>query len=128
LVHDTPSRREARRLKKSAKATLKEAQTLAGISEAEELAEQIATVAWKLKEKAEWLQENARLEDLEVVEEPLIRTTKKGERREYLRWICYWREGGRVKKTYIGSCTKMDRHQALEKARALKAKALGLNP
>ena len=91
------------------------------------MAEQIATMAWKLKNRGGAVAGKChRLEDLAVVGESLVRTTKKGERREYLKWICYWREGGRVTKTYLGSCTKMDRHQALEKARDLKAKALGL--
>jgi hypothetical protein len=121
MVHDTPARREARKLREVAIALSKEARTLAGISEAKSLAEKKAKEAQELEEQARRLQERARLEDLKVVQEPLIKTTKKGERREYHRWVCYWREDGRLRKIYLGSCKKIGRVEALAKARKMKS-------
>lgn len=121
MVHDTPARREARKLREEAKALNKEACTLAEISEAEGLAEKKGKEANRLMEQARRLQERARLEDLRVVQEPLTKTTKKGARREYLRWVCYWREGGRLRKIYLGSCRKISQVEALTKARNLKS-------
>ena|GEM_PF-282406 len=120
MVHDTPARREAKKLREEATALSKEAHTLARISEAEGLAEKKAMEAKKLREESQRLQERARLEDLKVVQEPLTKTTKKGERREYLRWVCYWREGGRLRKIYLGSCKKISQAEALVKARKMK--------
>jgi hypothetical protein len=121
MVHDTPARREARKLREEATALSKEACTLAEISEAEGLAEKKANEAKKLMGEARRLQERARLEDLKVVQEPLTKTTKKGERREYLRWVCYWRESGRLRKIYLGSCKKISQVEALAKARKMKS-------
>lgn len=45
-----------------------------------------------------------------------------------------WREGGdkynrgTVRNVHLGSCDKMDEETALLKARAIKAKALGIEP
>lgn len=121
MVHDTLARTEARKLREEAKALIKEAHTLAGISEAEGLAEKKAMKAKKLREEAQKLQERARLEDIKVVQEPLTKATKKGERRKYLRWVCYWRESGRLCKIYLGSCKKINQAEALAKAKMMKS-------
>jgi hypothetical protein len=121
MVHDIPARIEARKLREKAKTLSKEAHILAKISGAEDLAEKKAMEAKKLMEEAQRLQEKARLEDLKVVQEPLTKTTKKGERREYFRWVCYWREGGRLCKIYLGSCKKISQAEALAKATMMKS-------
>ena len=36
-----------------------------------------------------------------------------------------WREGGKVRKVYLGPCRKLSRADALQKARAMKKEALG---
>jgi len=36
-----------------------------------------------------------------------------------------WREGGKPRKVYLGSCRKMSKEEALQKARATKKEALG---
>jgi hypothetical protein len=36
-----------------------------------------------------------------------------------------WREGSRVRNVHLGSCRKVSRDQALQKAREAKAEALG---
>jgi len=38
-----------------------------------------------------------------------------------------WREGERVRNVHLGSCTKLDEETALQKAREMKAEALGLS-
>ena len=35
-----------------------------------------------------------------------------------------WQEGGRLHKVYLGSCKKLSRAEALQKARKMKAEAL----
>ncbi len=127
MVHDTPARREARRLKKGATALSREARTLAGIADIGDLAEKKAMKAWRFREIAQRLKEKARLEDLSVCQETLTKATQKGERREYFRWICYWRQGGKLRKVYLGSCNKLGQREALAKAKRLKAEALGLD-
>jgi hypothetical protein len=37
-----------------------------------------------------------------------------------------WREGGKTRNVHLGSCKKMDASEALQKARAMKAEALGI--
>jgi len=61
------------------------------------------------------------------MQEPLVKQTKKG-KRTYYRWVASWREGGRCRKVYLGSCRVMSREAALQKARGMKAKALNAVP
>ncbi len=47
-------------------------------------------------------------------------------KRTYYRWIASWREGSKIRTVYLGSCNKITQERALEKARKMKAQALGL--
>jgi hypothetical protein len=38
-----------------------------------------------------------------------------------------WREGGKVRNVHLGSCRKVDHVEALQKARKMKAKAIGIS-
>jgi hypothetical protein len=67
----------------------------------------------------------ARLEDLHLWQMEKIKTTKKGTR-SYFYWMASWREAGKVRHVHLGSCRKVDREIALQKARKMKAGALGL--
>jgi hypothetical protein len=125
MVHDTTARLEARGLKKRAQELIGEARALEGIEDAEILAVGKMALVAKLREEAEELQAKARLEDLTVRKEPLVKETKRGER-TYYRWVASWREGGRCRKVYLGSCKKMDQEEALRKAMRMKAEALGM--
>ena len=58
-------------------------------------------------------------------EDSIVKQTKKGERK-YGRWLAGWREGGKVRKVYLGSCRKMSREEALQKAWRINAEALGI--
>jgi hypothetical protein len=66
-----------------------------------------------------------RLEDLAVWEMEKTKVTKKGIR-SYIYWMASWREEDRVKNVHLGSSRVMDRDAALDKARKMKAEALGL--
>ncbi len=76
-------------------------------------------------EVARDLQTRARLEDITVRRNPITKQTKKGER-TYYRWVCSWQEGDKTVTKYLGSFGKMSEAEALEKARRMKAEALGL--
>jgi aconitase B len=126
MVHDTPARRKARELKAKAQELEKEASALETIKEVQGLAEEKGAKAVELRKAAEELAYAARLEDLSVIQEPLIKTTKKGEKRTYYRWVASWREGDKIRKVYVGSCKKMSQAKALQKARKMKMEALGI--
>lgn len=81
--------------------------------------------AHELKAEAEALKEAARLEDLHLWQMEKTRTTKKGSQ-SYFYWMASWREGGKVKHVHLGSCRKVDHETALQKARKIKAEALGV--
>ncbi len=125
MVHSTPSRQKARELRDKARTLQKEARSLDGIEGAEYLAQKRQIEAKAAIASARELESAARLEDLTVRREPLVKQTKKGER-TYYRWVASWREGERTKKIYLGSCNKMSRSDALQKARRVKAEALGV--
>lgn len=123
MVHDTAARQEARGLKKKARDLASEAGALKGIEDAEFLVVGKMALVVRLREDAEKLKAKARLEDLTVREEPLVKKTKKGER-TYYRWVASWREGGRCRHVYLGSCKKMSHDEALQKANRMKAEWL----
>jgi len=54
-----------------------------------------------------------------------VKTTKKGPK-TYKYWMASWREGGKVRHVHLGSCRKISEEKALQKARAMKAEALGI--
>jgi hypothetical protein len=45
----------------------------------------------------------------------------------YTYWMASWREDGKVRNVYLGSTRRMTPEQAMAKARAMKAEALGLS-
>ena len=81
----------------------------------------------KLKAEAEALKGSARLEDLAVWKMVKEKSTKKGSQ-EYAYWMTSWREGGKVRNVHLGSCKKLSREDALQKARKMKAEALEISP
>ena len=125
MVHDTSARRKARELKAESRELKKEAATLAGIRETEELGAIKVNRAMELRTAAQALNQSARLEDITVRRNPITKQTRKGDR-IYYRWVCSWQEGDKTVTRYLGSCKKMSEEEALQKARFQKAKALGL--
>jgi len=64
----------------------------------------------------------ARLEDLNIFK--VKKYVRKKEFHFY--WFAAWTMGNKTRNVYLGSCIKMDAEMALQKARNLKAKALGI--
>lgn len=125
MVHNTPSRKKARELMVQAGSLVKESKTLAVIDGTEIMVQNRENKAIELRKEAGKLALSARLEDLTVREEPLVKRTKRGEK-TYYRWVASWREDNKIKKVYLGSSRKLSREGALQKARAMKAEALGI--
>jgi len=73
--------------------------------------------------KARELKPLARLEDLSVYR--VEKKGKKGRTNEY--WHATWRHGQKVCNFYLGSCKKLTREQALQKAKKMKAEDLGIS-
>ena len=114
---------EARELERDARAAMQAAEVL---PDARLRALELTSHADMLKAEAEALKGAARLEDLNLWQMEKTRTTKKGTR-SYFYWMASWREGGKVRNVHLGSCRKVDRETALQKARKMKAGALGLS-
>ena len=113
---------EALELAKDAKAAMKAAKTL---PDASEKARELEGQADSLKAEAEALKGAARLEDLSVWVMEKAKTTKKG-KTTYGYWMASWREGDRVRNVHLRSCARIDKESALQKARVMKAEALGV--
>ena len=115
-------RAEALELTRDARAAMKAAKTL---PDAGEKARDLEGRADLLKAEAEDLKNVVRLEDLSVWVMEKVKTTKKGSR-TYGYWMASWREGSKVRNVHLGSCMKISREKATEKARMMKAEALGI--
>lgn len=94
---------------------------MAAIEETRALAMVKAHRAKELGETASTLATRARLEDLTVRQAPITKRTK-----TYYRWLCSWRAGDKTVTKHLGSVKKVSHAEALEKAKKLKAEALGI--
>jgi hypothetical protein len=123
VVHDTPSRIAARKLIQDASRLTKEAKILRDVRgmEAEAVARELQ--AAKLREEVQKLLERARLEDVSIRQVDYWKDTKKGSQ-NYPRWVCSWQEGDKIVTKYLGSCKKIGRAEALDRAKRVKAEAL----
>ena len=74
--------------------------------------------------EAEALKLQARLEDLTVWQMEKVKQSRKGSK-TYTYWMASWREGGKTRNVHLGSARKMDAEEASQKAREMKAEALG---
>jgi len=114
---------EALELARGAKAAMKASKTL---QDARKKARTLEGQADSLQAEAEALKGAARLEDLSVWVMEKAKTTKKG-KTTYGYWMASWREGDRVRNVHLGSCAKVDREAAMQKARKIKAETLGIS-
>jgi hypothetical protein len=114
--------KEARELATQSKAAMKAAAIL---PQAGPKARELQEEADRLRAEAEALRDRARLEDLSIWTMEKVKSSKKGSRTYYY-WMATWREGSRTRNVHLGSCAKMDANAALQKARAMKAEALGV--
>jgi hypothetical protein len=92
---------------------------------AREKAQRLQAEAESAQAEAEALKLQARLEDLSVWEMEKIKESKKGYK-TYTYWMASWREGDKTRNVHLGSTRKMDAEAARQKARAMKAEALGM--
>jgi len=74
---------------------------------------------------AEALKHKARLEDLTVWRMEKVKQSLKGSK-TYTYWMASWREGDKTRNVHLGSARKVDAEAARQKARAMKAEALGI--
>ena len=114
-------KRDARELARDARILQKAARAPAARREAKRLqGEANAALA-----EAEALKLQARLEDLAIWEMKKVKQSRKGSK-TYTYWMASWREGGKTRNVHLGSCRKMDGEAARQKAREMKAEALGI--
>jgi hypothetical protein len=57
----------------------------------------------------------------------IIKSTKDGTK-IYTYWMATWREGGKTRNVHLGSTEKLSKQKALEKAKKIKSKSLGIEP
>jgi hypothetical protein len=114
---------EALGLERDARATMQAADIL---PDARREARRMEGRADELKAEAEDLKGAARLEDLHLWQMEKVKSTKKGSK-TYHYWMASWREGDKVRNVHLGSCKKLDAEAALQKARKMKAKAIGIS-
>ncbi|MCC7570308.1 hypothetical protein KO465_03100 [Candidatus Micrarchaeota archaeon] len=114
---------EALELERDASMAMKAAEIL---PDARMKARELAGHADELKAEAEDLKGAARLEDLTLWQMEKAKTTKKGSK-TYFYWMASWRVDGKVRNVHIGSCKKVDRETALQKARKMKTEAIGVS-
>jgi hypothetical protein len=124
-VHTTPSRKKIKALKAEASDFEKETRTLESVRDMAAGARERLAEAARLRSAASALEVEARFEDLRVFRVEKLKETKKGEIKRYEYWHASWRDGAKVRNVYLGSCGKMSREEAMEKARSLKVEALG---
>jgi hypothetical protein len=114
--------KDALELARKAKAAKRAAITL---PEATEKALELQREADKARAEALALKPLAKLEDLSLWQMEKTKDTKKGSRK-YTYWMATWREDGKTRNVHLGSCEKMDKETARQKARKLKAEALAI--
>lgn len=124
-MHATTAGEKRKALKRAAMELKREAKALAKVREMEPARRIRQEEADRLKAEAEALKDTARLEDLHIWQMEKEKTTKKGSR-AYTYWMATWREGTKVRNVHLGSCRKMDAAAAKQKAKEMKAEALGV--
>ena len=110
-------------LARDAKAAMRASKTLL---EARKKALTLEDQADSLKAEAEALKGAARLEELSVWVMEKAKTTKKGHK-TYGYWMASWREGDKMRNVHLGSCIKMDKNTAFQKARKMNAETLRIS-
>lgn len=129
-MHATNAGEKRKGLKKAAIALARDAKAARNAAEsspeAGEKALKLQEEADKLRAEAADLKDAARLEDLNLWVMEKWKRTKMGNKK-YAYWMASWRECSRVRNVHLGSCNKLSREEALQKARKMKAEALGIS-
>jgi hypothetical protein len=126
-MHKTETGEKIKAMKAEAARATREAATLAKVRGLEDGAAGREEEARQLRGEAEDLKPKARLEDLGIYTVEKVKPTAKGEARTYTYWYASWWEGDRARNVYLGSTAKLSEAAALEKARKMKAEALGID-
>jgi hypothetical protein len=124
-MHRTDTGEKRKALKREASELEREVKVLEKVKLMGPAAKVRQEEADRLKAEAEDLKGAARLEDLHLWQMEKSKKSKTGIQ-TYHYWIASWREGKKVRHVYLGSCRKVDHETALQKARKLKAEALGV--
>ncbi len=128
-MHTTNAGEKRKVLKRDAMELAREAKTVKRtaeiLPEVEAKAREMQGEAERLQAEAATLEVAARLEDLHLWQMEKVKSTKKGNR-SYAYWMASWREGNKVRNVHLGSCMNISQESAMEKARTLKAEALGV--
>jgi hypothetical protein len=126
-MHKTAAGEQLKALKKQAQALARDAQSVkkAKTPVALKEAKRLQKKAEQTLGDAEELKQQARLEDLHVWKMAKVKNSKKGSKK-YIYWVASWREGDKGRNMHLGSCKKISKADAIQKARKLKAEALGL--
>ena len=129
-MHKTEAGEKRKALKREAQELASKAKKMRRAAEITPIvkpkAKELQVKADKAQAQAEALKLEARLEDLSIWVQKKVKSSKKGPK-TYSYYMASWREGDKVKNVYLGSSQKLSRDAALQKARALKRKALGLS-
>jgi hypothetical protein len=127
-VHKTNYSEKRKALKSEAQELARDARALQKATRApsaRQEAKRLQSESEKALAEAQALKHQARLEDLTVWQMEKVKQTRKGSR-TYIYWMTSWREGGRTRNVHLGSCKKMDAGSSRQKARKMKAEALGM--
>jgi len=127
MVHKTPTGERIKELRAESRrlgAALIAASKLDGLEDLGDLKERLRERREAAKAEAAALHSSgqARVEDLSVFR--VKKETKKGKEHEY--WHAAWMVEDKVRNVYLGSCKKMSRKDAQERARRRKAEELGV--
>lgn len=130
-MHKTDAGERRKALKRQAIQLTRDARTAGKASwiipEARTEAQRLSGAANDVLKEAESMKRLMRLEDLSAWQMNKDKETKKG-KKTYTYWMASWREGDKVRNVHLGSSNKVDAEVARQKARRLKAEALGLCP
>jgi regulator of replication initiation timing len=126
-MHKTEAGEQRKELKRAALELEKEVRALGSVKQMRPAARTRQDEANRLKAEAEALKDKARLEDLHVWEMEKEKRIKKGSK-TYTYWMASWREDDKVRNVHLGSSRKIDAEAARQKAKKIKAEALGLRP
>jgi len=124
-MRSTTASEEMKALREEAKGRDAEAATLERVDGMDPATRERRDEAERLRDQARDLRSTWRLENLEVYQVEKTKTTRAGTK-TYTYYHASWREGDRVRTVYLGSTRRMTEEKALQKARAMKAEALGL--
>ena len=127
-MHKTAAGERRKALKRDAQELARDAKTLQKVAKhlpaARLEAQRLQGEADAALVEAEALKLQAKLEDLTVWDMKKVNHSRKGSK-TYTYWMASWREGGKTRNVHLGSARKMDAAQARQKAREMKAEAIG---